>query len=54
MVPSEYHDYLDVFNPEAPMEKLPVSCPAYNFTIELDPMKSLPKPMQPYHLNAEE
>jgi hypothetical protein len=44
MVPSEYHDYLDVFNPEGPMKQLPMSCTAYNFAIELDPTKPLPKP----------
>jgi hypothetical protein len=39
MVPSDYHDYLDVFDPEAPMKQLPVSCPAYDFAIKLDPTK---------------
>jgi hypothetical protein len=54
MVPSKYQNYLDVFDPEAQMKQLPISCPAYDFAIELDPMKPLLKPAQPYHLNAEE
>jgi hypothetical protein len=44
MVLIKYHDYLNVFDPEAPMKQLPVSHPAYDFAIELDPMKPLPKP----------
>jgi hypothetical protein len=53
MVPEEYHNYLDVFDPEAPMKQWPVSHPAYNFAIKLDLTKPLPKPARPYHLNAE-
>jgi hypothetical protein len=54
MIPIEYHDYLDMFDLEAPMKQLPISRPAYDFAIELDPVKSLPKPARPYQLNAEE
>ena len=36
MVPEEYHDFLDVFNPETPMSRLPPSRPEYDFAIELD------------------
>ena len=54
MVPKEYHDFLDVFDPETPMSRLPPSQPEYDFAIKLDPMKPLPKPTPPYHLNAEE
>jgi hypothetical protein len=54
MVPIRYHDYLDVFDPEAPMKQLPISHPAYDFAIKLDPTKPLTKPARPYHLNTEE
>ena len=54
MIPKEYHDFLDVFNPETPMSCLPPLRPQYDFSIELDPTKSLPKPARPYHMNAEE
>ena len=54
MVPEEYHDFLDVFNPETPMSCLPPSHLEYDFAIELDPTKPLPKPAQPYHMNEEE
>ena len=54
MIPEEYHDFLNVFNPETPLSRLPPSRPQYDFTIELDPTKPLPKPARPYHMNAEE
>ena len=54
MIPQEYHDFLDVFDPKTPMTRLPPSCPDYEFAIKLDPTKPLLKPAQPYHLNAEE
>ena len=54
MVPEEYHDFLDVFNPETPMSHLPLSRLEYDFAIELDPTKPLPKPARPYHMNQEE
>jgi hypothetical protein len=54
LIPSEYHDYLDVFNPEGPMWKLPPLCPEFNFEINLDPTKPLPKPARPYHMNPAE
>jgi hypothetical protein len=50
----EYHDYLDVFDPEGPMRKLPPLCPGYDFEIKLDPTKPLPKPARPYHMNPTE
>ena len=43
MIPEKYHDFLDVFNPEMPMSCLPPSHPEYDFAIELDPTKPLPK-----------
>jgi len=27
MIPEEYHDFLDIFNPKTPMTRLPPSCP---------------------------
>jgi len=54
MIPEEYHNFLDVFNPEMPMTRLPPSCPDYDFTIKLDPTKPLLKPVRPYHLHMEE
>ena len=54
MIPEEYHDFLDVFDPETPLSRLPPLRPQYDFSIELDPTKPLPKPARPYHMNAEE
>ena len=54
MVPEEYHDFLDVFDPEGPMRELPPLRPGYDFEIPLDPNKPLPKPAQPYHMNPSE
>ena len=42
MIPAEYHDFLDVFNPEAPLSHLPLPQPEYDFSIEIDPTKPLP------------
>ena len=54
MIPPEYHDYLDVFDPEGPMRKLPPLRPGYDFEIPLDPNKPLPKPARPYHMSPAE
>ena len=34
--------------------QLPPHRPQYDFAIELDPNKPLPKPARPYHMNVEE
>ena len=44
MIPPEYHDFLDVFDPEGPMSQPPPSRPQYDCEIKLDPSKPLPKP----------
>jgi dUTP pyrophosphatase len=36
IIPPEYHNYLDVFNPEGPMRKLPPLRPGFDFEIKLD------------------
>jgi dUTP pyrophosphatase len=54
IIPPEYHDYLDVFDPEGPMRKLPPLRPGFDFEIKLDPTKPLPKPARPYHMNPAE
>jgi dUTP pyrophosphatase len=54
IIPPEYHDYLDVFDPEGPMRKLPPLCPGFNFEIKLDPTKPLPRLVRPYHMNLAE
>ena len=54
MIPPEYHDYLDVFDPKGPTQQLPPLRPSYNFKIWLDPNKLLPKPAHPYHMSPAE
>ena len=54
IIPPEYHDFLDVFDPEGPTRALPPSRPGYDFEIPLDPNKPLPKPARPYHMNPSE
>jgi len=44
MIPEQYHDFLDVFDPTGPMRQLPPLRPGYDFEIPLDPNKPLPKP----------
>jgi dUTP pyrophosphatase len=51
IIPPEYHNYFDVFDPEGPVRKLPPLQPEYDFEIKLDPTKHLPKPTRPYHMN---
>jgi hypothetical protein len=53
-IPSKYHDFLDVFDPEGPMHELPPLRPGYDFEIPLDPNKPLPKPAHPYHMSLAE
>jgi hypothetical protein len=43
LIPEEYHDYLDVFDPEGPTRKLPPLRPGYDFEIKLDPTKAAPQ-----------
>jgi hypothetical protein len=54
LIPEEYHDYLDVFDPKGPTRKLPPLCPGYDFEIKLDPTKPLLKLARPYHMNPAE
>jgi hypothetical protein len=54
IIPPEYYDYLNVFDPEGPMWKLPPLRLEYDFEIKLDPTKPLPKPAQLYHMNPAE
>jgi transposase InsO family protein len=54
LIPPEYHDFLDVFDPAGPTRQLPPSRPGYDFEIPLDPTKPLPKPARPYHMSPAE
>ena len=54
MIPEEYHDFLDVFNPEGPTKQMPPSRPGYDFEILLDPSKPIPLLARPYRWNREE
>ena len=54
LLPSEYHQYLHLTDPDAPLAELPLLRPGYDFEIKLDPTKPLPKPAQPYHMNPAE
>jgi dUTP pyrophosphatase len=54
LIPEEYHDFLDVFDPEGPMQQLPPLRPGYDFEIKLDPTQPLPKPARLYHMNPAE
>jgi hypothetical protein len=54
IIPPEYHNYLDVFDPEGPMQKLPPLQLGFDFEIKLDPTKPLPRLAQPYHMNPAE
>jgi hypothetical protein len=42
--PSEYHEFLDIFDPSGPTKQLPPSHPGYDFKIRLDLDKPLPPP----------
>ena len=44
LLPPEYHRYLHLTDPEAPLAELPPLRPGYDFEIKLDPTKPLPKP----------
>jgi hypothetical protein len=54
IIPLEYHNFLDVFDPEGPLRQLPPLQPGYDLEIPLDPTKPLPKPAQPYHMSLAE
>ena len=54
LIPEEYHDYLNVFDPEGPMCQLPPLRPGYDFEIQLNPSKPLPQPARPYHMSPAE
>ena len=54
LLPPEYHRYLHLADPEAPLAELPPLRPGYDFKIKLDPTKPLPKPARPYHMNPAE
>jgi len=43
-IPAEYHEFLDVFDPDLPSMQLPPHQPQYDFALKLDPNKPLPKP----------
>jgi len=53
-IPAEYHDFLDIFDPDLPSIQLPPHRPQYNLALKLDPNKPLPKPARPYHMNTNE
>jgi len=50
----EYHNYLNLADPEGPFRELPPLHPGYDFEIQLDISKPLPHPARPYHMNASE
>jgi len=55
VIPEEYWDFINVFNREKATTTLPeLHRSDIDFAIELDPMKPLPKPSCPYHMNQEE
>jgi hypothetical protein len=54
MIPTEYYDFLDLANPEGPLKGLPPLRPGYNFEIQLDPNKPLPRPVRLYHMGPSE
>jgi hypothetical protein len=50
-----YWDHISVFDGQKAAITLPeLQGPDVNFAIKLDPMKLLPKPSHPYHMNQEE
>jgi len=53
-IPEYYHDYMDRFDGEKAATTLPDFRPDSDFMIDLDPLKPLPKPSRPYHMNQEE
>jgi hypothetical protein len=54
MIPTEYHEFLTLANPEGPLKGLPPLRPGYDFEIQLDPNKPLPRPARPYHMGPSE
>ena len=54
LLPQEYHTYLHLTDPEAPLAELPPLQPGYDFEIKLDETKPLPKPTCPYRMNPGE
>jgi len=53
-IPSEYHDYLDVFDEDLAMSKCPPCRPGYDFEIHLTENAKLPPPARPYQLSRQE
>ena len=47
-LPRDYHSYLHLTDPEAPLTELPPLRLGYDFEIKLDETKPLPKPTHPY------
>jgi len=54
LIPSEYHDYLNVFNMDLAMSKCPPHRPSYDFELNLVDNAKLPPPAKPYHLSQAE
>jgi len=54
MIPVDYHDFLDLADPNGPLAGLPPLRPGYDFEIQLDPTKPLPRPARPYHMGPSE
>jgi hypothetical protein len=54
MSPSEYHEFLDIFDPEGPTHQLPPFHLGYDFEIPLNPSKPIPPPAHPYQWNRDE
>jgi len=53
-IPSEYHDYLDVFDSDLAMSKCPSSRGSYDFDPVILEGAKLPPPSRPYHLSRQE
>ena len=54
LMPTNYHRKLHMFDPEGPLRQPPQEWPDYDFELQLDPDKPLPKPSKPYHMNPAE
>jgi dUTP pyrophosphatase len=53
VIPTEYHDYLDVFDEELGMSRCPEHQPGYDFEIHLKEGAKPPPPSRPYHLSCD-
>jgi hypothetical protein len=53
MIPTEYYNFLNLANPEGPLKGSPLRL-GYNFEIQLDPNKPLPRPVRLYHMGPSE